>query len=102
MIIPKLVLFLFVAFECFLAWCGRFLPRRDRSTALVKGFVAVILASAATGGVVAEALLYRSLTGQVSLRDDNFWFTVMIIQGLIVIPVAINSGSVLKRKEREP
>lgn len=101
MIIPKLVLLLFVGFECFLAWCVRFFPRRDRSTALFKGLATVILTLAATGGALAEVLLYRSLTG-VSLRDDNFWFAVMIIQGLIGIPLTINSESVLKRKEKEP
>jgi hypothetical protein len=96
-----MILLPFAFGELLLAWSVRFLPRRDRISALLKGIVTLTLASTASAGVIAEVLVYRSLTRQDSLRDDNFFFATMIAQGLVTIAMAFNSNSALRRKERE-
>jgi hypothetical protein len=98
---PRMILLPFAFGELLLAWSARFLPRRDRISALLKGIATLTLASTASAGVIAEVLLYRSLTGQDNLRGDNFFFAAMIAQGLVTIAVAFNSESALRRKERE-
>ena len=101
MIVSKLVLLLFISFECFIAWCMRFLPTPDRMTPLSKGILGPILAAVTVGGVGAEVFLYRSLSGQVRLKDDNFWFTAMVLQGLAGVAIGLNSWYVVKRKEKQ-
>jgi hypothetical protein len=54
-----------------------------------------------TGGIIAEVLLYRSLTGHYSLRDDNFFFVTMIVQGLVGIAIVLKSESVIRQREGE-
>jgi hypothetical protein len=101
MINPKLVLLIFSILEWLLAWSARFMPNRNTSSALLKGVMALILAGTASGGVIAEILLYRSLTGLKSLKDDNFAFAIMIVQGLGMIAIALKSEAVLRQREGE-
>jgi hypothetical protein len=101
MIGSKFILVIFSILEWLLAWSARFMPNRNTSSALLKGVMALIFGGTASGGVIAEILLYRSLTGLKSLKDDNFAFAIMIVQGLGMIAMALNSESVLKRRERE-
>jgi hypothetical protein len=101
MIVSKLVLLLFIAFECFIAYCMRFLPIPEHMTTLSKGILGPILAVITVGVVGAEVFLYRSLSGQVSLKDDNFWFAAMILQGVAGVAIGLNSWSVAKRREKQ-
>jgi hypothetical protein len=77
------------------------MPNRNTSNALLKGVMALIFAGTASGGVIAEMLLYRSLTGHKSLKDDNFAFAVMIVQGLVGIAIVFKSEAVLRQREGE-
>ena len=96
----KVILLSFCFLLWFLAWCLRFLPRRDRSSALLKGVTTLAIAAMASGSVIAEVLLYRSLTGRLSLKDDNFFFAVMMAQGIVGMVIVFRSESALRRKER--
>ena len=102
-IFPRLVLLPFAVLGCVLAWSLRFLPRRDLAMRpVLKGIVTLGLALTTSGAVIAEVWLYGLLTGGHPLKDDNFFFVVMIAQGLTQMAIAFNSDAVLKLKEAEP
>jgi hypothetical protein len=97
----KLILLIFGMLEWGLAWSVRYIPNRNTSSALLKGVLTLVLAASASGGVIAEVLLYRLLTGQNALKDDNFFIATMIAQGIGGIIIAFKSESVLRRREGE-
>ncbi len=97
-IAPRMILLPFALGECLLAWSLRFVPRSTLSSALLNQILKAAVAVAASAGVIAETLLYRSLTGQDSLKNDNFFFAVMIGQSLIVIVLAFKSGAIVKER----
>lgn len=98
-ITPRMILLPFAFGELLLAWSLRYLPRRDRISAQFKGVATFTLAAMASGGVIGEVSLYRLLTKQDSLRDDNFFFAVMMLQGIATIFFAFRSDSALRQKE---
>jgi hypothetical protein len=98
---PRMILLPFALGQWVLAWSLRFLPRRDSLSAFLKGVLQIAIAATLLTVILAELFLYKSLTGQDSLRDDNFFFTVMIAQGLVTVALTFSSDSALKRKERE-
>jgi hypothetical protein len=81
-----------------LAWSLRFLPRHRLSGAQ-RGVVQLALVAIALVHLIVELFLYKSLTGEANLKDDNFFFFVMMVQSIIGIAIALNSESVLKRTE---
>ena len=101
MINPKLILVMFSILEWLLAWLVRFMPPRNESSAFLKGIIALMFGAMTSGGIIAEVLLYGSLTGRHSLRDDNFFFVTMIVEGLVGIAIVFKSESVLRQREGE-
>jgi hypothetical protein len=101
MINPKLILLMFSILEWLLAWSVRLIPRRNNSSAFQRGIVPLLFCAMAGGGIIAEVLLYGSLTGHHSLRDDNFFFVTMIVEGLGMIAIALKSEAVLRQREGE-
>jgi hypothetical protein len=102
MISPRLILLPFALGLCFLAWSIRLLPPRDSLGALLRTLLGLIFTALATGGIIAEVLLYRVLTGKQGLRGDSFFIAVMIAQCLIGLGVVFKSDAALKRKETQP
>jgi hypothetical protein len=95
-IMPRLILLPFCLGLCFVGWSLRFFP--PFPSRLVQGIVQLMLALGLGGGVIAEVLLYSSLTGQERLADDNFFFVIMMVQSIIASVIAVKSGSILKKK----
>jgi hypothetical protein len=93
---PRMILLPFALGQWLLAWSLRFVPRSTLSSALLNQILKVAVAAAASAGVIAEIILYRSLTRQDSLKNDNFFFVMVIGQSLVGIVLAFKSGEIIK------
>jgi hypothetical protein len=97
-IAPRMILLPFALGQWLLVWSLRFVPRSTLSSALSNQILKGVVAVAASAGVIVEIFLYRSLTGQDSLKNDNFFFAVVIGQSLVVMFLAFKSGAILKER----
>jgi hypothetical protein len=95
---PRMILLPFALGQWLLVWSLRFVPRATLSIALLNQILKLAIAAAASASVIAEMLLYRSLTRQDSLKNDNFFFVVVIGQSLVGIVLAFKSGAIIKER----
>jgi hypothetical protein len=100
-IVARLILLVFALALWVLVWSLRLLPGLGNKSALAREGIKITLAVAIGACVISEMLLYRAFSGQDSLRDDNFFFVAMTVQGLVGFGLALKSGSILKRNEKE-
>jgi hypothetical protein len=97
---PRMILLPFAFGLWLLAWSLRFLPRHRLSGAQ-RGVVQLALVAICLAHLIVTILVYKSLTGEANLKDDNFFFFVIVVQSIIGIAIAVSSESVLKRTEEK-
>ena len=97
---PRMILLPFAFGLWLLAWSLRFVPRRRLNSAQ-RGIAQIAVVAMILGHLIVQLFLYKSLTGEVVLKDDNFFFAVITVEYVIGIYIMINSNSVLKRTEEK-
>jgi hypothetical protein len=98
---PQLILLPFAFLQWFLIWSLRFLPRAKDCSNLSRGIIKVAVAATLSITMIAEMLLYRSLTAQDSLKGDNFFFAGIMGQSLVSAALVYRLNSFLRRKEAD-
>lgn len=96
-----MILLPFTFLQWFLIWSLRFFPLAKDSSNLSRGILKVAIAATLSVAMIAEMLMYRSLTGQNSLKDDNFFFTGIMGQSLVSAALVYRLNSFLRRKEAD-
>jgi len=95
---PRMILFPFVFGLWLLAWSLRFVPRH-RLNGAQRGPVAIAVGAIVLVHMIVEFSLYRFLTGEDNLKDDNFFFAVIMVEYIVSFIITLNSESVLKQIE---
>src|SRR5690349_401260 len=97
---PRMILLPFAFGLWLLAWSLRFLPRHHLKS-VQRGIVQFALVATVLVHLIGELFLYKSLTGETGLKDDNFFLVAIIVQYIFCVVITLNSESVLKRTEEK-
>jgi hypothetical protein len=98
---PLLILLPFAILQWLLIWSPHFFPRTKNISSLSRGVIKIVYAATLAVAIIAELLVYRSLTGQDSLKDDNLFFAGIVGQSIVSFVLIYRVNSFLRRKEAE-
>jgi len=91
---------LFAALIWLITWSLRFLPTPIKDP-LKRLTIQIFLGATSGGSVIAQMLLYQSLSGIRVLKNDRFFSVAVSMEGIIAICLLFASAFERRRKEKE-